>query len=121
MKKNDRENAIRSQEKLLKIQGANDRPLYNLSSSRDYQVQILPDKSVSVGKFRPSKIQENTYYAHPQTIHAMRKQLFAAGDDFFDDLENLVNCPSCQKELDLQFWSTCPFCATELDNLETKM
>ncbi|WP_417336634.1 hypothetical protein [Halobacteriovorax marinus] len=78
-----------------------------------YQVQIRPDKSVSPGKFLNDPLIPGGYKAHPTTIRAMKKDIFAAGSELFEDLAFVINCESCKAELDLQFWHFCPFCEAQ--------
>ena len=73
------------------------------------QVQLISDNKMPPGSFKRSKIQEFSYYAHPITIRAVKKGLFVAGDGF-EDLEQLITCEACKKELDQQFWYFCPYC-----------
>ena len=65
--------------------------------------------------FKPHPFEPNTYLAqHPVTIRAMKKDIFAAGSELFEDLEDIVSCSSCFQELDRQFWWFCPYCESSL-------
>jgi hypothetical protein len=75
----------------------------------DSNIEILPNKDVSLGNFKKSRIQSHIYYAHPSTIKALKKNIFYT-DKEFDDLEEIIICESCKKELDKQFWYFCPYC-----------
>ena len=48
--------------------------------------------------------------SYAETIAAMRKDIFVGGTEEFSDLEKIVTCSGCQKELDQQFWIFCPYC-----------
>ena len=84
--------------------------------SPDYEevkVQINPDENISPGMFKPDFLRPGHYKAHPTTIRAMRKEIFSAGSDEFLDLEKSYICISCNKTLDLQFWTFCPYCEAQ--------
>lgn len=83
---------------------------FNLQQDEVRQVQIRPDSTVSLGHFRPDPLVPGALKAHPQTIRALRTEIFVAGHDLFDSLEFLHICEGCHKEIDLQFWHFCPFC-----------
>lgn len=95
-------------DKLSKENWYHQKQYFDLENHTESEVQILPDKSVNLGNFRPSKIQPGTYYAHPTTIKAMKKNIFVAGN--IDELAEAIICHSCQAELDKQFWHFCPYC-----------
>jgi hypothetical protein len=97
------------QQQLLALKNSADQQL--LSEQReDISVKINPDKSVSPGMFKPHPILIGTYSAHPVTIAAMKKDIFVAGEEMFADLENIIVCEGCKRELDTQFWHFCPYC-----------
>lgn len=96
-------------ERLMALKNAVDQPLLN-KQHQEFQVPIRPDTSVSPAKFLPDPLIPGGFKAHPTTIRAMRKDLFVAGDEGFEDVEQLYTCQSCQAQLDLQFWLFCPFC-----------
>lgn len=79
----------------------------------EIKVNINPDSSVSPGNFKPDLLHPGHYKAHPTTIRAMRKDIFVGGQDEFVDLEKSYICESCHTELDLQFWTFCPYCEAE--------
>ncbi len=83
---------------------------FNLSARQDIQVNIRPDATVQPAMFIPDPLLPGGYKAHPVTIAALKKDIFAAGSELFEDLEDLVTCDSCQHELDRQFWHFCPYC-----------
>lgn len=88
--------------------------MYNTSRVSEVKVQIYPDKSVSPAKFILNKTIPGTYRAHPDTIRAMREDLFAnINNDTFEELEYLYDCTSCKNRIDLQFWKHCPHCTSQ--------
>jgi len=95
-------------EKLKTYKNAAGTPLFE-DYNETHEVQIIPDKSVRAAMFVPDPINPKKFRAHPETIAAMRKELFMGGEDFVD-LEHFVKCKSCRSELDLQFWKHCPYC-----------
>ena len=82
----------------------------------DIKINLRPDKSVPLGKFKPDPFNSRGYIAHPTTIRAMRKEIFVAGEELFVDLEHEIDCHSCGKKIDQQFWIFCPFCEASLQN-----
>jgi len=96
-------------EKLKSYSNAAKLPLFNTDYHETYNVQIIPDTGIARAKFIPDALRPNVFLAHPVTIRAMRKELFMGGEDFVD-LECLRDCASCKQQIDLQFWSFCPFC-----------
>lgn len=95
-------------------------PHFDLNNWETSQVQILPDTLVSPGKFKQDTKKNNVYYAHPTTIRAMKKNIFVAGQQPFEDLEIMHICESCKTELDIQFWHFCPFCEAKFPLEATK-
>ena len=88
-------------------------PLYQDKPNQEVRVDIIPDKSVATAKFLPHDQKQGCFKAHPTTIAAMRKDIFVAGDEEFKDLEKIVICSGCQKQLDQQFWIFCPHCESK--------
>lgn len=70
---------------------------------------IDPDSSIAPATFRPDPTNPHRYFAHPDTIRAVRKEIFISDDEFLDRSKSYI-CQSCKNELDLQFWLYCPFC-----------
>jgi hypothetical protein len=99
--------------KLSSYTNAANQPLFHSDKHFEVKVKIKPDKSIAPALFKPDLENPGHYKAHPQTINAMRKDLFMGGEDFID-LEVKVDCDSCHKTLDLQFWKHCPFCEGKL-------
>lgn len=101
-------------EKLMRAEGVTGGRHFQQRPSEEFKVHIRPDKSVSPAKFLPDPNSPGQYRAHPQTIRAMRNDIFVGGAEVFEDLEVFYQCSSCQKELDLQFWKLCPYCEAEI-------
>jgi len=100
--------------KLMKATNAVGAPHFNSEPEQAVKVNIRPDKSVGPAMFKPDPLLPGGFKAHPTTIKAMRKDIFVGGQDGFIDLEKLVDCLSCKKEIDLQFWKFCPYCEAQL-------
>ncbi|MBT7609855.1 MAG: hypothetical protein HN576_08865 [Bacteriovoracaceae bacterium] len=98
---------------LMKNKNAAGLPLFQTRPAQEVRVEILPDKSVVAAKFLPHDQKQGCFKAHPITIAAMRKDLFVGGMEEFSDLEKIVICSGCQKEIDQQFWIFCPYCETK--------
>lgn len=81
---------------------------FNLNQTEDFKVVIRPDESISRAKFKKHPLIDNGYLAHPDTIRALRQDIFFHGG--FEDLENIIECHQCAKHYDLQFWKLCPYC-----------
>jgi len=77
------------------------------------QVQLKSDTSISPSKFKKHPILLNTYLAHPTTIKALKKDIFTVGEDF-EDLENIIECSCCNRQIDAQFWIFCPYCEAQI-------
>lgn len=82
-------------------------------SPTNTQIQILPDRCVSPGNFRPSAAMVGVYHAHPTTIKALKKELWIAGEEV-EFFTQLVECQGCKRQLDIQFWHFCPYCENSL-------
>jgi len=106
---NKKHDAHSQHQKLKTYTNAANLPLFESDYHETHQVNIIPDKSVAPAMFVPDKLDPKKFRAHPVTIKAMRKELFMGGEDFVD-LECLITCASCKKQLDLQFWTFCPYC-----------
>ncbi len=99
--------------KLSTYTNAAHQSLFHTDKHFEVKVQIKPDPNIGLALFKPDFENPGHYRAHPQTIGAMRKDLFMGGEDFVD-LEVIVDCDSCKKTLDLQFWKHCPYCEGKL-------
>ncbi|MCK5074423.1 MAG: hypothetical protein KAQ98_13415 [Bacteriovoracaceae bacterium] len=87
----------------------NDSQVFSTDSPVNLMVNIRPNKSISPGKFKKDPFTPGGYLAHPNTIRAVRKEIFMAGEEFID-LEKIYVCESCHNKVDLQFWHFCPYC-----------
>ncbi len=105
------------QKKLSTYANAATTPLFDTNRHYEVKVQIRPDKSIAPALFKPDFENPGHYRAHPITISAMRKDLFMGGEDFVD-LECMIQCHSCKKEIDMQFWKFCPYCEAEFKKLD---
>jgi len=100
---------------LLELQNAANLPLL----SDDYQevkVAIRPCSDVTPAMFKQDPLNPNGHIAHPDTIKAMRKDIFVAGEGF-EDLQKEITCRSCKKIYDIQFWIHCPYCGEKIPPL----
>lgn len=97
---------------LKAMENAIDTPLLDIERRHDFNVQILPDKTVSLAMFKPHPLIAGAYKAHPQTILALKKDIFTIGEDI-DELATPIICESCHSEVDIQFWHFCPFCTAK--------
>ncbi len=80
---------------------------------QEVNIQIRANESVGPGIFKPDPLIPGGWIAHPQTIKAVRKDIFM-GEDGFEELEILYQCISCKKTIDLQFWIHCPYCESKI-------
>jgi|SRR5690606_33797070 len=103
----DPENSLK---KLKSATNAAGKSHFDITGVEEIKVQIRPDSTVRPAMFLPDPLIPGGYKAHPVTIRAMRKDIFAAGNELFEDLEDLITCESCQHEIDRQFWVFCPYC-----------
>ena len=99
----------RTLEKINSIENMVDRPMYQINKPEQTKIEIKVDPKVEHGKFVPSKIVPHLWYASEQTYRAMKKDIFATGDNI-DELIEAYQCYSCKTDLDKQFWYFCPFC-----------
>ena len=95
--------------KIEAMKNAVDLPLFKTQEKEEVQLEIKVDNSLPHGEFFPSKVYPGQWRATEQTYKAMKKNIFALGDDI-DELTEEYVCTSCKKTLDKQFWNFCPFC-----------
>ncbi len=116
--KNDFLGPNESLAKIKSLKNAIDRPLV-VTNPINFLVNIKENLNVERGFFRPDKLIPGQYFAHPVTIRAMRKDIFVVSEDILD-LEYNVECSSCKKILDAQFWFFCPYCEKSFDLIKDK-
>lgn len=78
-----------------------------------HHVKIRLNNNVSPGMFKPDPLIPGGYIANQLTIAAMRPDIFAAGNELFEDLEYWIHCEKCNTALDVQFWKFCPYCEAQ--------
>ena len=87
-------------------------PNFDLETREDYQVKIRVNEQVGPGMFKSDPFIPGGYIANSLTIRAMRSDIFVLGSSM-DDFSAPIDC-ACGKELDVQFWKLCPYCAREV-------
>lgn len=87
-------------------------PNFDLEQREDFQVKIRLNEQVGPAMFKADPLIPGGYIANSLTIRAMRPDIFVLGDSL-EDFTAPYNC-SCGKELDVQFWKLCPYCAREI-------
>jgi hypothetical protein len=87
-------------------------PNFDLQDREDIQVKIRVNEHVGPAMFKPDPFIPGGYIANSLTIRAMRPDIFVLGDSL-EDFSAPYAC-SCGKELDVQFWKLCPYCAREI-------
>ncbi|MBL6990974.1 MAG: hypothetical protein ISR65_14410 [Bacteriovoracaceae bacterium] len=98
-------------ERLKSLKNIAGRPEYDVDRHKQVQVHIRADKTIAPAKFLPDPLVPGGYKAHPQTIRALRPDIFM-GSDSIDIFDAVHTCRSCQNELEPQFWKFCPYCGT---------
>lgn len=86
--------------------------LLDLEKQQEVKINIRPDKSVGIGLFKPDPLLLSGYIAHPDTIRAMRKDIFVTDPDLLDR-GDVARCEACELLLDRQFWLYCPYCGED--------
>ncbi len=89
-------------------------PFLDLDPSKQeaWSFNLRPDNGVPLALFKPDPQNPSGHIAHPDTIRAMRKDIFVSDPDLLDrSLKH--TCLGCKHELDLQFWLHCPYCGKE--------
>ena len=99
-------------DKIAKLQNSGGKSLLHLDGREDISVSLRPDKSVTLGNFKADPLIPGGYLAHPITLRALKKDIFAVGDELFDDLAQVIVCEGCHRKIDKQFWHFCPHCET---------
>jgi hypothetical protein len=114
-KKIDRSEADKILDALKEFEKSVQQPQYELEQRQDVKIQIRADESISPAMFKPDPLIPGGFIANSLTIRAMRQDVFVLGESI-DDLSIPVKC-LCSKEIDLQFWKLCPYCATDTKRL----
>jgi hypothetical protein len=107
-------------DKLKLIKNAADQAHFSVNRPEEIKVQVRPDSKVRPAVFLPDPLIPGGFKAHPVTIRAMRKEIFAAGSELFEDLEQIYQCESCKESLDVQFWHFCPYCEAPFREIPSK-
>jgi hypothetical protein len=87
-------------------------PNFDLEEREDIQVKIRVNEQVGPAMFKADPLIPGGYIANSLTIRAMRPDIFVLGESL-EDLSALHGC-ACGKEIDVQFWKICPYCAREI-------
>ena len=106
----DKDEVVRKTlERISAMKNAAGKTLFRQDQEETHQIDIKIDNSLPHGRFFPSQIYPGQWRATEQTFKAMKKNLFALGDDV-DELKEEYSCESCKTTLDKQFWNFCPYC-----------
>lgn len=73
----------------------------------ELHIKILAKSNISLAKFVKAKDCDDTYFAHPETIKAMKKNIFTSNDLVHSDP---TPCAQCQQLLHSSMWEYCPYC-----------
>lgn len=87
-------------------------PNFDLNQREDIQVKIRVNEQVGPAMFKADPLIPGGYIANSLTIRAMRSDIFVLGESL-DDFSAPISC-ACGKEIDVQFWKLCPYCAREI-------
>ncbi|MBI2520306.1 MAG: hypothetical protein HYV97_07805 [Bdellovibrio sp.] len=112
--KKDPHNPNAIYEQLKTLTNAAGLPLVGSSASQEIKVRILPKNNVTPGKFKAHPTCPDTWFAHPQTILALRPDVFVLGENGLEDFELLCQCNICHQSFDRQFFILCPYCLKDL-------
>jgi hypothetical protein len=94
---------------IKKLQNEVETNAFEIDRREDIKVHFRVDESIGPAMFKPDPLVPGGYKANSLTLQAMRPNLFVLGEST-QDLSTSYNC-ACGKELDIQFWKLCPFCA----------
>lgn len=94
------------------LDNALDTKLVSTEQYEQVKVELKADRKIEIPLFKPHPLMPSIYLAHPQTIRAVREDLFMIGQGF-EDLELLYRCHDCKNVIDMQFWKHCPYCETQ--------
>jgi hypothetical protein len=99
-------------EVIREIENMVGQPNFDLEQREDIRVAIRVNEQVGPAMFKADPFVPGGFIANSLTIKAMRSDIFVLGDSL-DDLSAPYAC-ACGKELDVQFWKICPYCAREI-------
>ena len=99
-------------EYIKKLQNEVETSAFEIDRREDIQVQFRVDESIGPGMFKPDPLIPGGYKANSLTLRAMRPNIFVLGEST-QDLSTPYEC-ACGKEIDLQFWKLCPYCASSI-------
>lgn len=99
-------------ESIREIENMAGLPHFDLSAREDFQVKIRVNEQVGPAMFKADPLIPGGYVANSLTIRAMRSDIFVLGETM-EDFSAAIECV-CGKELDMQFWKLCPYCARDV-------
>ena len=102
----------RAREVIQEIENHVGQPNFDIQKPEDIKVNIRVNEKVGPAMFKNDPLIPGGYIANSLTIRAMRADIFVLGDSLEDFTAPWV-C-GCGKELDVQFWKLCPYCAQEI-------
>ena len=102
----------RALETIQKIENMVGQPNFDLEAREDVKIQLRVNEQVGPAKFKADPLIPGGYIANSLTIRAIRADIFVLGGSM-EDFTALIKC-ACGKELDVQFWKLCPYCAREI-------
>lgn len=111
-RRHEEEIARQTIEKIKSLQNIVQTPLYNLKHEDEFKIHITVDNTLAHGLFKPNPSIENGWLASEQTFRAMKKNIFALGENV-DELMSPYTCHSCHSKMDQQFWHFCPYCGSQ--------
>ncbi len=109
MKNLDHRDPNKTLDYIKKLQNEVETNAFEIDRREDIKVHFRVDESIGPAMFKPDPLVPGGYKANSLTLQAMRPNLFVLGEST-QDLSTSYNC-ACGKELDIQFWKLCPFCA----------
>lgn len=116
MAKSDRireEHVKKTLETIQSIENMVDKPFYDIQKEEEISVKIRVSKNVPAAMFKPDPLVPNGWIANELTFRALKKDIFALGDEIAQELTDQYQCHSCKQLLDKQFWHFCPHCGSE--------
>jgi hypothetical protein len=109
LKNLDHRDPNKTLEYIKKLQNEVETSAFEIDRREDIKVHFRVDESIGPAMFKPDPLVPGGYKANSLTLQAMRPNLFVLGESTLD-LSTSYNC-ACGKELDIQFWKLCPYCA----------